>query len=145
MANERRDPDQEYLVGCSSAGIIGLIVLAAPVTLCMLDYYGTKTVYTSQGLKQLVVISGAIAFFAGLIGSWVAKIAGIFGTLGGFACGAAFWFMHIQQSIAKAPSDIGKFPDYTDATMWIIPICWFLIGAIVSLPFLARRQKTTTD
>jgi hypothetical protein len=134
------DSDQEYLVGCMVAGLAGLLVLAFPVVRCLMDQQSGKTIYTTAGLTTLWWQAAVPSVVVGLVASLWGRIPGTFGAFGGFTCGAAYWFLHIQQSISRAPGEIGHFPEYQDSTMWLAALGWILMGAVVCfLPLLRRK------
>lgn len=64
-----------------------------------------------------------------------------FGALGGFACGSAYWFMHIQQTIAKSIPETGQPTEYLDSTMYLVPLVWLILGAITSLLPLYKNKR----
>jgi hypothetical protein len=135
------DPDTEYLVGCATAGLAGVAVLVPPIVACLWDSYGAKSIYQSDGLTFLVGGSAACSFIFAVFASLRKNIAGAFGAFGGIICGGTYWFLHLQQTIAKAPSDIGRYPEYQDSTMWLVPLAWLLLGAVASfLPTIIRNS-----
>jgi hypothetical protein len=141
-----RDPDQEYFVGCAVSSILGILVLVPPIVLCVIDSTGAKSIYTSAGLVKLVGISGAAATICSLVGVRKYGIPAAFGAMGGFICGCAYWFLHLQQSIAKSQVDVGRLPEYLDQTMIIVPIIWLILGAVVSfLPLLKNQRLKRED
>lgn len=139
MAN---DPDKEYLVGCFSAGFQALLVLAAPIALCVWDATSKRhTIYTNSGLTTLFLLSLAVATAITVPGVRRGGIPVAFGALGGFACGAAYWFMHVQQTIAKALAEVGTPTEYLDSTPIFIAIGWLVAGFVVCLSPLYKNKR----
>lgn len=140
-----RDPDSEYLAGCIVSSLIAFLILGLSVGRCLFDAYGPKTVYTNSGLTMLVLqcaIPGLLITFSSV---WKFGTAAFTGSVGGWACGAAYWFLHLQQSIAKAPVDTGKQTEYLDSTMWLVPVSLFLGGFAVAILASAIRHRTETS
>ena len=136
-----RDPDRELLGGCLLSGAAALFVLVVPIVICTMHGTTNHDINTSQGLSRMFITSIAIA---GLGTIPIVRRFGIppaFGALGGFACGAAYWFLHIQQTIAKALAETGQPTEYLDSTMYLVPFVWFSIGAIASLLPLLKNKR----
>ncbi|HLO99574.1 MAG TPA: hypothetical protein VK171_13345 [Fimbriimonas sp.] len=139
MAN---DPDKEYLVGCVSAGLQAILVLACPIAVCVMDAVSKRhSIYTNSGLGSLFVVAliAATAISVPLIRR--GGIPTAFGALGGFACGGAYWYMHIQQVIAKALAEYGAETEYLDSTAIFVAIGWLLIGFVVCLAPLYKNKR----
>lgn len=144
MAN---DSDKEYLGGCLFVAIASLAVIVPPIAICLADELGNKhQVFTSDGLRAMFLMAAVISALLGLVANYLGSLAGRFGAFGGFLCGAAYWFMHLQQSIAKAPAQIGVQTEYPDSTMWIVPLAWIAIGFFVSfVPMFKNRRQRHKD
>jgi hypothetical protein len=136
-----RDPDKEYLSGCLLSGTSSLVVLIIPIILCNIVGRQTHEINTNAGLTKIFLISIglAAAFTLPIVRRF--GIAPAFGALGGFACGAAYWFLNLQQTIAKAPAETLQPTEYQDSTMFLVPLAWFTIGAIASLLPLYKNNR----
>ena len=135
-----KDPDTEYMAGCLTAVAIAFVLLLIPVLRCILDMQGAKSIFTTSGLTNLLLQTSIPCAIVSIL--WVRwfKIAAACGSLGGWACGTAYWFLHLQQSIASAPAQIGQQTEYLDSTMWIVPACWLGLGFAVSFLPLPRTN-----
>lgn len=136
-----RDPDKEQLAGCMLAGVASLVVLAIPLAICIRDGSTTHAINTSSGLGRMF-LTAYIA--SGIFTLFMVRRFGIppaFGALGGFACGSAYWFMHIQQTIAKSIPETGQPTEYLDSTMYLVPLVWLILGAITSLLPLYKNKR----
>lgn len=143
MAN--RDPDSEYFAGCITSSAISFLILIISVARCIWDAYGAKTIYTSDGLMQIVLQVSIPSLILTFLAVWKLGTAAFTGSLGGWACAAAYWFLHLQQSIAKAPAETGKQTEYLDSTMWIVPIVLFALGVgFATLGSVLRNRKMNT-
>lgn len=139
MAN---DPDKEYLVGCVSAGLQAILVLACPITVCVLDSISKRnTIYTNSGLGTLFMVALVAATVISVPLIRRGGIPTAFGALGGFACGSAYWFMHIQQTIAKALPEYRAETEYLDSTPIFVAIGWLLLGFVVCLAPLYKNKR----
>jgi hypothetical protein len=136
-----RDPDKEYLAGCLLSGTASLVVLIVPIVMCNAIGRQTHEINTNAGLTKIFVwsILPCVAFTLPLVRRF--GIAPAFGALGGFACGAAYWFLTLQQTIAKAFAETGQPTEYLDSTMFIVPVVWFAIGAVASLLPLFKNKR----
>lgn len=136
-----RDPDKEYLSGCLLSGTASLFVLIVPIILCNAMGRQTHEINTNAGLTRIFLISTgiAVAFTLPIVRRF--GIAPAFGALGGFACGGAYWFLNLQQTIAKAFAETGQATEYQDSTMFAVPFAWFAIGAIASLLPLYKNNR----
>lgn len=139
------DPDREYLFGCSIAGLAALLVIAFPITRCLIDAFGPKVIYTTSGLSALFMQSAAGAIVVSLFFCILWDTPAFTGSFGGWICGGVYWFLHLQQSIAKAVADRGEPTEYLDQSMWWVPIGWIVLGAIVCgighAIFLKRQSR----
>jgi hypothetical protein len=131
MAN--RDPDTEYFAGCMTSSAISFLILIISVGRCLLDAYGPKTIYSNDGLMQMVLQTSIPSLIITFFAVWKLGTAAFTGSLGGWACAAAYWFLHLQQSIAKAPAETGKQTEYLDSTMWFVPITLFVVGTVFAI------------
>lgn len=141
-----RDPDKEYLAGCLLSGSASLVVLVIPIVLCNFVGRATHDINTNAGLSRIFLISIGlcIAFTLPIVRRF--GIAPAFGALGGYACGAAYWFLNLQQTIAKSPAETGQPTEYLDSTMFLVPIVWLGIGAIASLlPLYKNKRINSTE
>ncbi len=135
-----RDPDKELLSGCLLSGSVSLAVLIVPIAVCLLRN-SSHEINTNAGLARMFIVSLVIAVAITIPFSRRWGIAPAFGALGGFACGAAYWFLHLQQTIVKALAETGQATEYLDSTMYIVPIVWFVIGAAASLLPLYKNKR----
>lgn len=136
-----RDPDKEQLAGCMLAGVASLVVLAIPLAICIRDGSTTHVITTSSGLGRMFLTAYVAS---GIFTIFMVRRFGIppaFGALGGFACGSAYWFMHIQQTIAKSIPETGQPTEYLDSTMYLVPLVWLILGAITSLLPLYKNKR----
>ena len=123
--------------------ISSIAVLVPPIAVCLADELGNKhQVFTSDGLKTMFIIASLIASLLGLVAAFLGGLPGSFGSFGGFLCGGAYWFMHLQQSVAKAPAEIGLPTEYPDSTIWLVPIGWVVIGFLVSFVPMLKKQRS---
>lgn len=130
MAN---DADKEFLGGCLFVAIASVAVILPPIVLCLVDQQSPPfRVYTNSGLQFLFGCSALISGILGLVLARVGALAGSCGSFGGFLCGAAYWFMHLQQMVPKSLATTGVPTEYPDSTVFLVPLAWTLIGAIVS-------------
>jgi hypothetical protein len=136
-----RDPDKEYLSGCLMSGFSSLIILLVPIIICTMRGTGNHDINTNAGLTRMVV-SGMIITIAFTV-PFVRRygIAPAFGSLGGYACGAAYWFLTLQQTVAKALAETGVPTEYQDSTMFAVPFAWLAIGAVASLLPLYKNNR----
>lgn len=136
-----RDPDKEYLAGCLLSGAASLVVLIIPIILCNAVGRTTHEINTNAGLTKIFLwsILPCVAFTVPVARRF--GIAPAFGALGGFACGAAYWFLTLQQTIVKAFAETGQATEYLDSTMFIVPVAWFAIGAVASLLPLFKNKR----
>ena len=139
-----RDPDSEYLAGCSVAGIAGFVALIPPIVLCVLDSSGPQTVFTSAGLTSLLLKAAILPVLGCAILSRIARLPAVVGGFGGFFAGAAYWFIHLQQMITKA--NLTRNPtEYGDSTMFIVPLLWVAIGAAACFaPLLLKKRQNSS-
>ncbi|MBI1331832.1 MAG: hypothetical protein JST12_00485 [Armatimonadetes bacterium] len=136
-----RDPDKELLGGCLLSGGIALVDLIVPIIVCTIRGTSNHDINTSAGLMRMFLTAMAVTV---VITFPVVRRFGIapgFGALGGFACGAAYWFLHLQQTIAKALAETGEPTEYLDSTMYLVPLAWFIIGAVASLTPLLKNKR----
>ena len=139
MAN---DSDKEFLGGCLFVALTSFATILPPILFCLLDQQAPPfRVYTNAGLQFLFGYSAVISAILGLLLARVGSLAGSFGAFGGFLCGAAYWFMHLQQMVPKCLATTGVPTEYPDSTVYLVPVAWTLIGAIVSfLPMLKNPR-----
>ena len=139
-----RDPDKEYLSGCLLSGSASLIVLIIPIVLCNVVGRQTHEINTNAGLTRIFLISIilAAAFALPIVRRF--GIAPAFGSLGGFACGSAYWFLNLQQTITKSIPETGAPTEYQDSTMFVVPLAWFALGAVASLLPLYKNKRINT-
>jgi hypothetical protein len=136
-----RDPDKEYLSGCLLSGTASLIILIVPIVVCTARGTANHEINTNAGLTRMVLTALAITIAFTLPYVRRFGIAPAFGALGGYACGAAYWFLTLQQTIAKAFAETGQATEYLDSTMVIVPAAWLGIGAVVSLLPLYKNKR----
>ena len=136
-----REPDHGSLGGCLMSGAASLVVLNVPIVLCNFRGTSNHDINTNAGLARLFLTG--IGLTAAFTLPFVRRfgIAPAFGALGGFACGAAYWFLNLQQNIAKAVAETGQPTEYLDSTMIIVPFAWLTIGAILSLAPLYKNKR----
>lgn len=141
-----RDPDKEYLSGCLLSGAASLIVLLVPIVICLMRGTANHDINTNAGLSRMFLTAlGVTTVFTV---PYVRRfgIASAFGALGGFACGAAYWLLTLQQTIAKSIAETGQATEYVDSTMFIVPIAWLGIGAAASLlPLYKNKRLNSVD
>ncbi|MEI7575621.1 MAG: hypothetical protein WCK51_01920 [Armatimonadota bacterium] len=144
MAN---DSDKEFLGGCLFVAFTSLATILPPIIVCMLDQQAPPfRVYSNAGLQFLFGESVLISGVMGLILARLGGLAGSFGSFGGFLCGAAYWFMHLQQMVPKCLATTGVPTEYPDSTVFLVPLAWALIGAIVSfLPMFKNPRLKHKD
>lgn len=136
-----RDPDKELLGGCLLAGSAALGVLLVPIIVCAIRGSQSTDIYTTSGLTRMFVMANLGSAIIAIPFSRRFGIAPAFGALGGYACGSAYWFMHIQQSIPKALAQTGQPTEYADSTMYVVPIAWLAIGFVTSLLPLYKNKR----
>ena len=136
-----RDPDKEYLSGCLLSGMASLIVLIVPIVICNMRGSANHDINTNAGLTRMFLTALGITVVFALPFVRRFGIAPAFGSLGGYACGAAYWFLTLQQTIAKAFAETGQPTEYLDSTMFIVPLAWLGIGAIASLLPLYKNKR----
>ena len=136
-----RDPDREMLSGCLMCGAMALIVLVIPIAVCLLHGSANHDINTTAGLTRMLITSLVLASAVTIPVARRFGIAPAFGSLGGFACGAAYWFLHLQQTIVKAIAETGQATEYQDSTMYIVPLVWLLVGGLVSLLPLYKNKR----
>lgn len=133
------------LGGCLISGAIALAVLLVPIVICTMRGTANHDINTSSGLTRMVLSSIVIS---GVLTLPIVRRFGIapaFGALGGYACGAAYWFLHLQQTIAKSLAETGQPTEYLDSTMFLVPLVWFGVGAIVSLLPLYKNKRLNSE
>ena len=141
-----RDPDKELLGGCLLSGAAALFVLIVPIVICTMHGTASHEINTSSGLSRMFLTAIAISAIGTVPIVRRFGIPPAFGALGGFACGAAYWFLHIQQTIAKALAETGQPTEYLDSTMYLVPFAWLFVGAVASLlPLLKNKRLNTVD
>lgn len=122
--------------------VASIAVTLPPIVICLLDQSRPPLrVYSNDGLGFLFLWSTVISSICGAVLARLGGLAGSFGSFGGFLCGAAYWFMHIQQMVARAPAQTGVPTEYPDSTMWLVPIGWVAIGAIVSFVPMIKNPR----
>jgi hypothetical protein len=144
MAN---DADKEFLGGCLYVSIASIAVILPPIVICLLDQKEIPMrVYTSDGLRLMFAWSAVASGLSGLVLARLGGLAGSFGSFGGFLCGAAYWFMHLQQMVARSVAQTGTPTEYPDSTIWLAPLAWTAIGFVVSfLPMLKNPRLKHKD
>jgi hypothetical protein len=141
-----RDPDKEYLSGCLLSGGASLVVLAIPIVICLARGSENHDINTNSGLARMFMIAVALSCSFTVPVVRLFGIATAFGALGGFACGTAFWFLHLQQAIVKALAQTGSPTEYLDSTMFVVPIAWLTIGTVASLlPLYKNKHLKPVD
>lgn len=123
------------------AGLSAVVVLAIPLVICLGRGSSNHEINTNSGLMRMFGLAALLASVYTLPMARRFGIATAFGALGGFACGSAYWFLHLQQTIVKAFAETGQPTEYLDSTMFIVPIAWFGLGAIVSLVPLYKNKR----
>ena len=136
-----RDPDKEYLSGCLLSGSASLVTLLIPIVIVNIRGTSNHDINTNSGLMRMFLLGIvlAVAFTIPVVRRF--GIAPAFGAWGGFACGAAYWYLNLQQVIAKAFAETGQPTEYTDSTMVIVPLAWLSIGTVVSLLPLYKNKR----
>lgn len=122
-------------------GAMALIVLVIPITVCLIRGSSNHDINTTAGLTRMLITSLVLASVVTIPVARRFGIAPAFGALGGFACGAAYWFLHLQQTIVKAIAETGQATEYQDSTMYLVPLVWLLIGGIVSMGPLYKNKR----
>ena len=137
-----RSADNEYFAGCLLVGATALLTLLPPIVYVGLDGSDEfPRIGTNEGLQDLFLRSAGFSSLFGLILSRLGGIAGAFGSMGGFLCGAAYWFLAIQQSFVKTLARYDQPTEYPDSTVWLVPLAWIGIGIVVSfLPMLKNPR-----
>lgn len=137
-----KDPDSEYLSGCLFVAAAAILTLLPPIFFVSTDVEDVLPVIgTNAGLQRLFSWSAGYSALFGLIFSRLGGLAGAFGTLGGYLCGAAYWFLTIQQTLVKTLAKEGHPTEYPDSTVWLVPLAWLGIGIVVSfLPMLKNPR-----
>jgi hypothetical protein len=139
MAN---DADKEFLGGCLYVAIASIAVILPPIVICLLDQKEVPMrVYTNDGLRFLFSWSVIASGVLGIVLARLGGLAGSFGSFGGFLCGAAYWFMHLQQMVARSIAQNGTPTEYPDSTIWLVPIAWTLLGFIVSFVPMFKNPR----
>ena len=136
-----RDPDKEYLSGCLLSGAASLVILLVPIVICSMRGTANHDINTNAGLSRMFLTALLITVVFTLPYVRRFGIAPAFGALGGYACGAAYWFLTLQQTIAKAFAETGTATEYLDSTMFIVPFAWLGIGAVASLLPLYKNKR----
>ncbi len=122
-------------------GAMALIVLVIPIAVCLLHGSSNHDINTTAGLTRMLITSLVLASAVTIPVARRFGIAPAFGALGGFACGAAYWFLHLQQTVVKAIAETGQATEYQDSTMYIVPLVWLLVGGLVSLLPLYKNKR----
>ena len=141
-----RDPDKEYLSGCLLSGTASLIILLVPIVVCSIRGTANHDINSNSGLMRmfLTALVTTMIFTFPFVRRF--GIAPAFGALGGYACGAAYWFLTLQQTIAKAFAETGQATEYLDSTMFIVPVAWLGLGAMSSLlPLYNNKRLNSVD
>lgn len=113
--------------------IASISVILPPLVLCLLDQKDAPLrVFSIDGLRFLFGWSALASGVLGLVLSRLGGLAGAFGSFGGYICGAAYWFMHLQQMVARSLAQNGVPTEYPDSTIWLVPLGWIAIGFVVS-------------
>ncbi|HLK16676.1 MAG TPA: hypothetical protein VKT78_17855 [Fimbriimonadaceae bacterium] len=76
-----------------------------------------------------------------LIGIFAARrggVAGACGFVGGALTTSVFFFLRLQQVFVTADSRTGPTPNYTQATLYLLPLGWFLFAVMVALVVTPR-------
>lgn len=136
-----RDPDKEYLSGCLMSGACSMFNLLVPILICTVRGTANHDINTNAGLSKMVITGIVITVLFTMPFVRRFGIAPAFGSLGGYACGSAYWFLTLQQAIAKAPAEVGVPTEYQDSTMFVVPLVWLAIGAIASLLPLYKNNR----
>ncbi len=141
-----RDPDKEYLSGCLLSGAASLFNLLVPIVICMMRGTENHAINTNAGLSRMFLTSLGITVAFTLPYVRRFGIASACGALGGYACGAAYWFLTLQQTIVKSVAETGVPTEYLDSTMFLVPIAWLGIGAVASLlPLYKNKRLNSVD
>lgn len=140
-SRKRSDFDTQMLFGCS--GFVGASVLT--YALAVWPHLAWSDTHSSAvlGLGLALGLGPACVF-----GGFVARRFGLAGAAGFFAgsmASATFLFLRLQQVMAFRGIPDTPQPDYPYAWMWIVPLGWVLLSAILALLFVPKDELFGTE
>jgi len=131
------DMDTAMLFGCSGFVItsIGGWALSVWPFLVLPD---TERI-AMLGLASAVGLTPAAIL--GILATRKFRLAGACGFVGGAMSTGIFLYLRIEQIFISAFARQAPAPDYPRAMMFLVPVAWVLVAAILALAFLPKEKE----
>ena len=93
-------------------------------------------------LRTDLLIGLIPSLLIGVIASRQGGLAGACGFVSGALITSVFLFLRLQQVFVTAGSQTGPTPNYSPATMYLLPLGWFLVALPVAAAVTPRIRQT---
>ena len=137
----KREPDMDtaMLFGCS-----GFVVTS--IGGWALSVWPYLVFPDTEKLQMLFLASAAGLIPAAILGVIATRkfgLPGACGFVGGSLSTGIFLFLRIEQIFISALARQAPNPDYPRMMMYLVPLAWILVSAILALIFLPREKDDT--
>jgi hypothetical protein len=133
-ADRAKDMDSAMLAGCTVFLTTALLAFAAAVWPHLVYPHAERV----ANLRMCLLIGLGPSLVVGVIASRQGGLAGACGFVSGALITSVFLFLRLQQVFITAGSHTGPTPNYSSATIYLLPVGWFLFALLVAAAAMPR-------
>jgi hypothetical protein len=133
-----KDMDAAMLGGCAVFLTTAVLAFGAAVW-PHLAYANAEKITTLRMCLMLGLIPSLVI---GIVAARQGGLAGACGFVSGALITSVFFFLRLQQVFITAGAQTGPTPNYSAATMYLLPLGWFLLSVLVAALVMPRIRDS---